>query len=175
MIARAGGLKEGEHATVDRRPQEEHDDKHYGKRRPPATTLFSSPASALFLPQLAELASQPAPLHAVLAPMWARRLCGRWLLAQRLRRGIAIEAIEEQVRVGAETLHLLELGLATNVGADEQRLEQLEDLLADPQHDADLVRAVLPVASGVAAITPALLERVAGEVRPPELVDDDGL
>ena len=172
MIVRAGGLKEGEHATVNERPQEEHDDEHHGKRRPPATTLFSSPASALFLSQLVEAAARPNPRQAAPALMWARRLCGRWLLAQRLRWGIAIEAVAEQVRVDAETVSLLELGLATDIGADEERLERLAVLLADPRHDADLVMAVLRVASGVAALSPELLERVAGEVRPPEPVDD---
>jgi len=172
MLSRAGGLKEDEHAIVDKCPQEERDDTDLGKRRPAGTPLFSSPASALFLHQLELLTSRPSPQHTAIAPMWARRLCGRWLLMQRLRRGITAEVIADQARVDADTLHLLELGLVYDVGADDERLERLACLLATRQSDADLIGAVLRVAIGAATITPALLERVSGEVRPPEPVDD---
>lgn len=70
---------------------------------------------------------------------------------------------------------MLELGLANDVGANDDRLSGLAQLLADPQRDAALVMAALRVAIGAAAISPSLLERVAGDVRPPAPpVDDSG-
>src|SRR5262249_31753736 len=101
MLSRAARLKEGKHGTADMSPQEESHDESDGNQRPAATRLFSSPASTLFFIQLEQLTSQPGLQPDAPAPIWARRLCGRWLLAQRLRLGVTTEVIVEQVRVGA--------------------------------------------------------------------------
>jgi hypothetical protein len=171
MLSRAGHMKEDKHISADRSPQEEHNDENSGEHQA-AASLFSSPASTLFLTQLEQLTSQPNLRFDTPAPMWARRLCGRWLLAQRLQLRITADVIAEQVRVDADTLQLLELGLATDIGVDDDRLDNLALLLADLQRDADLVMAVLRVAIGAAALPPPLLERVVGDVRPPPPHDD---
>lgn len=170
MISRAGHLKEEKHISADMSPQEEPNDERLGEQL--ARSLFSSPASTLFLAQLEQLTLQPNLRSGTHAPMWARRLCGRWLLAQRLRLNITADIIAERVRVGADTLELLELGLATSIGEDDERLDIIALLLADQQRDADLIMAVLRVAIGVAALPPPLLERVVGDVRPS--LPDDG-
>jgi hypothetical protein len=69
---------------------------------------------------------------------------------------------------------LLELGLANDIGADDDRLNELAQLLADPQRDVDLVMAAPRVAIGARPISPSLLERVIGDIRPPRPPLDDG-
>ena len=167
-------MKEGTYVRADTSPKEKHNDETTRDHQLAAVPLFSSPASTLFLAQLESLTAPSGPQPGSPAPMWARRLCGRWLLAQRLRLGITTEVIEERGRVGAATQQLLELGLANDIGADDDRLNELAQLLADPQRDVDLVMAALRVAIGATSMSPSLLERVVGDIRPPMPPLDDG-
>lgn len=150
-------------SSVDKCSQEEQNDKSQGNKQSAKSTLFSLYASALSHASVNQLSLSSS--HQ--SPPWIRRLCGRWLLAQRLRCGISANFVAEHARVDATTLEFIELGLAYDIGADDERLDALALLVANTaQLDADMVRHVVHVAAGVAQLSPALLEQVAAEVRP---------
>jgi len=169
---KAALVQEGIQCSVDVKPQEECHEQMGGERWSAESSLFSSPASTLFRDQLQQMMSQPESRHDVLVPIWARRMCGRWLLTQRLRRRITTQMIADRVGVGAEALQALELGLMNDAGADDW-LERMALLLADTQRDPDLLMAVLHVVLGKAALSPTVFECVVADARPLEPPLDD--
>ena len=131
-----------------------------------ATSLFSSLASAL-APEGSQPSLHTSSLHSLTAPWPTRKLCGRWLAVRRLQSGLSAATVANLAGVDAATLQLLELGLLSDQVFDDARWEALALLVANTaQLDADLVRHVVHVATGVAQLSPALLEQVAAEVRP---------
>ena len=164
--------KKGAYATTKVREQEDAHEGFTGTRRPTATPLFTSLASALAHDQLRQMTCQPGQ-HGDTVTFQVRRLCGRWLTVQRLRCGITADMMADRVGVGADTLQLLELGLANDLGANDDRWAQLALLLADPQHDADFVMAALRAALDAEPLSPTMLERVVDDMRPEAPTPDD--
>jgi len=130
-----------------------------------ATTLFASLASTLACDP-----AQPSPhqcgLHGRTATWQTRKLCGRWLAVRRLQAGITDARIAARTGVDAQTLRLLEIGLADNLARDDEQWARLAVMLADANHDADLVMAVVQGALGNGdGFTESTLKRVADDLR----------
>jgi DNA-directed RNA polymerase specialized sigma24 family protein len=77
-----------------------------------------------------------------------RRLCGRWIAVQRLRRGLSVEMIAKRIRVEQNTLLLLECGLATDAELPDAAVEQLARLLVGGIDDIGWLLGVLAIALG---------------------------
>lgn len=129
-----------------------------------ATAPFPSLASALLHEQLRQMRSLAGQPGATL-PQRQRRQCGRWLIVQRLRRGITAAMLADRVGVDADLLQLLELGLADRLTFDDERQARLAPQLADADRDADLVMAIMRGAIGDADVCAAVLDRVADDLR----------
>jgi transcriptional regulator with XRE-family HTH domain len=128
-----------------------------------ATTLFASLASTLASAP-AQQPSRQCGLHG--STTWlTRKLCGRWLAARRLHAGITDARVADRTGVDAQSLQLLELGLAHDLAHDSEHWERLAVLLADADHDADLVLAVVQGALGADGwFTERTLEQIVGDL-----------
>jgi hypothetical protein len=84
---------------------------------------------------------------------------------RRLQAGIADAGIADWTGVDAQTLRLLEIGLADNLARDDERWGRLALMLADANHDADLVMAVVQGALGNSdGLTESTLKRVVDDL-----------
>lgn len=79
----------------------------------------------------------------------ARRLCGRWVALRRLLVGLRSETVACEAGVSAETLLLLETGLADAGMAREDAWIRLFHLLAAHHNDVDWVAVVVETAIGL--------------------------
>jgi len=130
-----------------------------------ATTLFASLASTLAGDSAQPLPHQCGP-HRDMAMWQTRRLCGRWLAARRLHAGITDARVADRTGVDAKTLRLLEIGLADTLAREDEQWARLAVMLADADHDADLVMTVVQGALGNCdRFTENALERVADDLR----------
>jgi len=126
-----------------------------------ATTLFASLASTL-----AEPSPHQCSLYGSTATWQTRKLCGRWLAVRRLQAGITDARVAERAGVDAKTLRLLEIGLSDTLARDDEQWARLALMLADADHDADLVMTVVQGALGNCdGFTENTLERVADDLR----------
>ena len=126
--------------------QEETDEPNPQAPNGHSARLFSSLASALLRDKLQQL--NPTLSQHTKLPLAIRRRCGRWLVLQRCRRGVDAGTIAERAGIDADLLEHLEQGLGDCRTLDEERQAQLALLLADANHDADLVLMVIRVAFG---------------------------
>lgn len=132
---------------MDRRKhKEDHDAKTTAQRTPP-NTLFSTSAFASALRRLLDQTTLDQSADGP-ALRQARRLCGRWLVVRRLAIGLDAAVAAERMGVGAEALHLLELGLVDERMLPEQARDLLITSLAGVQHDEDWVAVVIDSALG---------------------------
>jgi hypothetical protein len=122
-------------------------------------------ASALLDDRLSAAAPQQCPDSEAL-PWQARKLYGRWLAVRRLRLMVPAEVIADRAGVDAQTLYLLELGLAGDDLVDDERWSDVAMLLADGERDADFVMAALRGALGQAGpCAEVALDRVWRDLR----------
>jgi hypothetical protein len=155
----------GEHPQV---PEEQAYGSHSAETFWRAS-MFRTLASTLAEDLVAERNASSMP-RALLATYAVRKTCGCWLAWQRLRRGLTAAQIEDATGVGAEAVALLEAGLAStldgaDVGAEDERRSRYSMLLADGEHDADLVMIALRVATGAyEGVNPTIIERLADEL-----------
>jgi hypothetical protein len=104
----------------------------------------------------------------------ARRLCGRWLALHRLHLGLTNAMIAECTGVDAQTLLLLESGLADKTYISDEAWNRLCLARAGKQHNVDWVTQVVSIALGRSSVnTERILERVAADLCP--TIDDSAL
>jgi hypothetical protein len=127
--------------------------------------LFSTPAFTSVFRRLLEQAESTGESYGP-AMRQARRLCGRWLVVRRLAMSLDAATVAERTEVGAEALHLLELGLADEVMVSEGARDQLVPQLAGSYHDEDWVAVVIDSAVGRRdACAEAIITRVREDLR----------
>lgn len=127
--------------------------------------LFSTSAFTSALRRLLDQATTDTTAQSP-AMRQARRRCGQWLVIRRLALGLDAGVVAERTEVGAEALHLLELGLANETIVSEQARDRLVPVLASQQHDEDWVAAVIDGAVGRRdACAPAVSTRLEADLR----------
>jgi DNA-directed RNA polymerase specialized sigma24 family protein len=101
-----------------------------------------------------------------------RRLCGRWIAVQRLRRGLTVEMIARRIGVEQNILQLLECGLATEDELPEATVEQLARLLVGGTDDIGWLLSVLAISLGRRIPqAEATLQRVNDELHAPAQIE----
>lgn len=78
----------------------------------------------------------------------ARRLCGRWLMLRRLRRGLTLADVALRIRSEAQLLQLMELGLGDSPLAGPEVWHGLSLVLEGAEKDFQRVAEVVEVALG---------------------------
>lgn len=78
----------------------------------------------------------------------ARRLCGRWLMLRRLRRGLTLADVALRIRAETRLMQLMELGLAESPLVADAAWHELSLVLEGADRDFQRVAEVLEVALG---------------------------
>lgn len=82
----------------------------------------------------------------------AQLMCGRWLALHRIRQGLELFMIAEQIGIDQRALLFLESGLADPTLAAAYLWTELAQVLADEHYDEDQIHAIIIIALGAATV-----------------------